>query len=1430
MTKFDKLAQEIKYKVNDDFKEVQLKAAKLNDERIFELYFLNQQIIKPSSMMEFLDCLNGNFKYKAKFEFEIVHAVYEKRDIYGYLDLIFRKFIGNPQLIHFLDAESIKISGNEVEIAISSEQMFIKASNQKDLINKAMRKFGYKNFEITIVQGEESDILEVEKQKLQEKINTSDYRSADNGAKKQQEERKYSYGFQYVEISDLPTCEVNKVATRGEVFSVEHKTTKTDLLITVIAITDYKDAIKIKIFSRTEKQKEDAQNYKPGMFIEVSGNLQLDAYSNELTINVNKIVVSSGAKIKRSDNETNKRIELSARTKMSTMDGILTPKELIQRAKEWGHKAIAIVDQDSVQAFPDFYHASKGSGVKPIYGASVNTISKSSGAINQPIMTQSIIDDSYVIFDLETTGLSPEYDEIIEFGATKIVDGKIVDSIQFFVKPEKPIPAIITEITNIKDEDVANAKSEKEAIADILKYVQGFATVAHNANFDITFLNTKLLKYGYQKLTDPWIDSMVVARITQPKSKRFRLETVASRYSVEYNSNVAHRADYDADVLARVWIKMLKDLKELNINTQGDLYEYGTSALDAKKFTKEVTILAKNQSGLKELFSYISSDLTDDFNGKPSIYFEDLSKRKDVLLGTGTLNSILVDRMLYGSKYQVKEEIAKYDYVEVQPLRNFAHFVNRGFDINHIKDMIKFVIEEAKRQDKIVVATGDVKYLDEADKIYHQVYIYAKGLGGVRHPLFKFKEKNPVYPTLSYLTTLEMKEEFSFLEDVNLIDEIVVKNTHKISMLIDSDIQVIKDELYTPEFGDSDNDLKNLVYANAHKIYGEKLPQIVEDRIKRELEPIIKYGFAVIYWMSHLLVSKSLKDGYLVGSRGSVGSSIVATFAEITEVNPLQPHYVCPKCTHSEWPKEALKLNSGYDLEPKDCVKCGTAYNREGQNIPFETFLGFNADKVPDIDLNFSGVYQPTIHNEVKRLFGEKHAFRAGTISTVAEKTAYGYVKNYFEENGVEKSSAFVDFVSKKVVGTKRTTGQHPGGIIIIPQKYDVEDFCPINFPANDPNSSWKTTHFDFHAIHDNVLKLDLLGHDDPTAIKYLEKLSGVNAKEDIPFSDPKIISLFSSPEALGIKPEDIGGETTGVMGIPEFGTKFVRGMLKKATVQSFGDLISISGLSHGTDVWANNAETLIKEKNLTLNDVISCRDNIMTDLMNMNLDPSKAFTIMEKVRKGKGLTPDEEQLLREHDVEEWYIESLKKIKYMFPKAHATAYVMMAWRIAWFKLYKPLAYYATYFTTRSDVFDVETILAGRSVIEETLKDFNARRFKYGSEKLSNKEVSLIPIYEIALEAMARGITISNIDLKKSQANDWIIDEETKTIYPPFTVVDGLGVNVAETIIQAREEMDFKSKEDVSKRTSINKTSLAKLEDLGVLDHLEDTNQLSFDLF
>ncbi|EIE41037.1 DNA polymerase III PolC [Mycoplasmopsis canis UF31] len=1234
--------------------------------------------------------------------------------------------------------------------------------------------------------------------------------------------RKYS-PIEIHELKDYDDAQDLPVTFSGKIYKNE-AIEKPNLKIYKYKITNEKDAISLTQFVFVDSEEKLLPVNSEVIVEGIYNPSNQSNYQNSKIVKVDKIIPTSFDKKEKIDEYPEKRVELNIKTNMNAMDGLLDPSAFVNIAKKFNHKALAIMDSVSCQSYPAFASAAKKAGIKPIYGVSFDVIDKGNMVFLTDFENQKISEASYVVFDLETTSLSPKIGDIIEFGASIIENGQIVDSVQFFIKPREKLSDFTINLTKITNEMVENGIEIEEALDRIFKILDNKVAVAHNANFDMHFLLQKFKDHNKKIPNTTFIDSLMISKMIFVDAKKHVLASFTKGFNIDYDPEVAHRADYDSDVLAKAFLKSIDKFAEYNILDFKSLSEYlpgGDQFL--KKIiahTNQVSVIAKNQSGLKELFKLVSLASTDRYFDGSKLFWDDLSKRENFLIGSGGIKGLLIDALLHSSDFEIDKIIDKFDYIEIPHPDAFIHKISTGdFTKKNIEFLLKDLIHRAKKKNKKVVVIGDVRFENVSDKIYYKSLVYAKGIGGASHFIFSYKNKEKLeIPDLSYKTTQEMLEQFSFLGDIDLIKEIVIENTNYIASQVEDKIQIIKDGLFTPEFDDSKNKLPELVYKTAKEKYGENLPEIIKERIEKELNPIIKYGFDVIYWISHILVKKSNDDGYLVGSRGSVGSSLVATLSGITEINPLNPHYICSSCKYFEM-VENPPTSSGFDLDDKKCPKCGELLGKDGHSIPFETFLGFNADKVPDIDLNFSGDYQPTIHAEVRKLFGEDKTFRAGTISAIQEKTAYGYLKASVEDYKWNYSPDFIDYVSSKMIDVKRTTGQHPGGIIIIPQNMDIEDFTPINFPANDENSDWKTTHFDYRAIHDNVLKLDLLGHVDPTAIRMLERLTGLDVKKDIPSKDEDVISLFSSPKALNITSKDIGGEPTGAYGIPEFGTDFVRRMLAVAKPQSFSDLIAISGLSHGTDVWTGNAEKLISEEGMKLSEVISCRDDIMRFLIKHGVPNLDSFNIMEKVRKGKGLTPDEEKLLQEYNVPEWSIRSMKLIKYMFPRAHATAYVLMAWRIAWFKLYKPLEYYATFFTTRLSEFDVE-ILASKQKVLAKLDELKNKKDKSVSEK------SLYTTLEIAREMYARGYGILNIDIEKSLESEWIIDYNKKSLIPPFTSIKGLGDSVAKKIIQSRNEEIFHTKEDFKRRSGINNTLYEEVNRLGILDELNEKDQMT----
>ncbi len=1221
----------------------------------------------------------------------------------------------------------------------------------------------------------------------------------------------------------------------GKVFDFNKiKLKKKDSFIYTFSVTDYTESILVKIFSNNQFNMDSLKN----KWVRFKGKLQYDNFLKEkiMFVSLNKnnenISLIPSKDIQIQDNEKNKRIELHIHTKMSTMDGIGNVKDYMEYAYKLGYKAIAITDLYNIQSFPDahniFMKEYKNKNFKLIYGSELGMINKNVNYVINP-KNNNLKKCKYVFFDIETTGLSVENDEIIEFGAVIFDENGNRKDEDFLIKTSKKLPNFIVELTGLTNNKLEKEGiSIKEAIFKILNIFKNAILVAHNATFDFDFLNSWLIKLGYEKLKNTIIDTLPLSRYIWPKMKNHRLETLAKKNQISYKKEEAHRADYDANVLANIYYKMLDILEGLKCNYDVDLLKLNSNEVYKKIIDKHITVLVKNKKGLSNLFELITKSHTKYFYTTPKIFKDELEKKREGLfIGSGCINSEIFELAFNKSEEQLLEAIKFYDYIEVFPPSLYVHLIQKEETTNElIMKNIKKIIKCAKKLNKIVIASGDVKYLKKEDKIFHDVYIHSKRIGNKRHPLYDFKKRIKQYPIFNFKTTKEMKDEFSFLKDEKLIDEIVIHNTNLINNQIEQ-VHPLKNKLYTPKIKNSSDNLKSLCYKNTIEKYGEELPKKIKERLIKELDSIIKHGFADIYWISHKLVNKSIIDGYLVGSRGSVGSSFVATMANITEVNPLEPHYICSKCKFCKFVDNKI-IKSGYDLQPKKCPNCNNLMYGEGHNIPFETFLGFKGDKVPDIDLNFSGEYQHIAHNFIKEMFGENHVYRAGTISTVAKKTAYGYVKAYFEEKNINDiSNVEIERIANGCEGSKRTTGQHPGGIIVIPKEYNVNDFTPVNFPADDESSSWKTTHFDFHAIHDNVLKLDVLGHVDPTALKILENMTKINPK-DIPVYDKKVLKLFSDNKVLNLNDNEMFNEKNGAIGLPEFGTQFVRKMLDETSPKSFSDLVQISGLSHGTDVWINNSQTLIKEKNIQLSDVIGCRDDIMTFLIRKGLEPLKSFKIMENVRKGKGLTKEEEKLMLENNIPKWYIESCKKIKYMFPKAHATAYVLMAWRVAWYKINYPHEYYATFFTTRTDVFDIKTIASGPKIIKEKIDELNELINK--KEKISQKDKDLIPIYEVALEMWLRGIEMTNIDIKlsKEKSFDVIKINNKKKIIPPFTAIDGLGLAVSSSIVKARNNRNnklFNSIEDFQKSTNITKTHLLFFKEIGALSELPDRDQI-----
>lgn len=1233
--------------------------------------------------------------------------------------------------------------------------------------------------------------------------------------------------------------------------------TNTTLMSFVLGDDD--DAIYIKQFVKTDKDRDLVASIHDGDLVQVRGKAKFDTFQKDVVVFADAInFIEKNKKEERLDKSKEKRIEFHVHTKMSNMDAVNDATEYVEQAIKWGHEAIAFTDHNGLYAYPEIYKATKGKDIKPIYGVELDFVDETNFSITTHTEKTILLKDAkYVVFDIETTGLSATRDKIIEIGAVKIESGAITERYQSFVNPGETLSHFTTELTDITDEMLENAPTIEEALPGFLKFIEGSILVAHNAMFDIGHIRENAKKQSLEFDDSLVIDTLNMARyFYNNELKRFNLKAVAKLFKVKQEQH--HRADDDAFVTSQIWLNMLNDLLQKGIKLYTDINE----AIDLKEAWKHImpyhiNILTQTQVGYKNLFRIISESLTTNFYGGPRALKSVLNKyREGILVGSGCANGNVFEAALNQGDQSLKQAISFYDYIEVQPPQAYKHLKDGlgplGGEI--IEAVIAKIVRFAKEQNKIIIASGDVHYLEKKDVLYREIYIRTPLVGGGIHTLSKYN----TMPEQYFLTTEEMLKSMAFLGK-ELAYEIVVKNTNLLNSMIEK-IQAFPKSLYSlPDEAFKDllgiesisDEVKRLVYDKMQYLYGNIPHQLVTERVTRELKNIIDNDFAPNYYISHLLVKKSLDEGYLVGSRGSVGSSLVATLLDITEVNPLKPHYRCPngdftafyltdeEIHHFGITKEQKEfqpflkgIQSGYDLPTKDCPICGKRLIKDGHDIPFETFLGFDGDKVPDIDLNFSGDYQAIAHNYVKELIGEDHTFRAGTISTVAERNAYGYVKGYLEDKNIQARSAQVERLAKKIEGVKRSTGQHPGGIVVVPKSKTIYDVTPIQFPADDVNSEWKTTHFDYHSFESNLLKLDILGHDDPTMIKFLMDYVFEHPTEfpferaqDIPLDDPKVYELFSGTEVIGVKSHEIMSEVASYA-IPEFGTPFTRQMLMDTKPKTFAGLVKISGLSHGTDVWIKNAQALVSGNTefgkIPFNDIIACRDDIMVQLSERGLQPLKAFDIMEFVRKGKPSKDratwlDYEQEMRKNNVPDWYIWSASQIKYMFPKAHATAYVIMAMRIAWFKVYKPLLFYSGFFSKRAVQFEYEVMIAGANAIRNKLTTLNE------GYNLKVKDENLIVTLGVALEMTKRGFSFLPIDINKSEATTFTMEE--KGLRMPFSAIDGLGESVAHDIIEKRKEKPFTSRDDVKERTRINKTVFEKLETFGAFKDLKSENNV-----
>lgn len=1214
--------------------------------------------------------------------------------------------------------------------------------------------------------------------------------------------------MQLVDIQD----EEKSVIVQGYVFDKEVRDLRSGRKLLILKITDYSSSIVVKKFSRDDGDEAQFDGLNEGDWIKVRGSVQEDNFMRDLVLNAYDINQVSVASRQDTAPEDEKRVELHLHTTMSTMDATNPISDYVKQAKKWGHKAIAITDHAGVQGFPEAFNAANKNEIKMIYGVEANLVDD-----GEPIGYNSdhrmLEGATYVIFDVETTGLSAIYDKVIELSAVKMQGKEVIDQFEEFIDPGFHLSDQTTDLTSITDDMVRGSKSEEEVFKLFRAFYGDAIIVGHNVTFDIGFMNAGYARHGMGPVENPIIDTLTLARFLYPTLKSYRLNTLAKKFNVALEHH--HRAVYDAESTGHLNYIFLKDAEDqYGIKYHDELNDH-MSDNDAYKHARpsHAILLAQTQAGLKNMFKVVSASNVDYFYRVPRVPRSLLEKYRDgLLVGSACDSGEVFTAMMQKGYEEAKAKAKFYDYLEIQPKPVYQPLIDSGLIQNrsNLEEILRNMVKLGQELEKPVVATGDVHYLNEEDAIYRHVLIHSQGGA---NPLNRQK-----LPDVHFRTTNEMLDDLAFLGDEQA-KAVVVTNTNKIADMID-DIHPLKDKLYTPKMDGAEDEIRERTMNTAHDLYGSELPEIVQHRLDRELKSIIGNGFSVIYLIAQRLVAKSTKDGYLVGSRGSVGSSLVATMTGITEINPLPPHYRCPNCRHSEFFTKG-EYSSGFDLPEKKCPDCGTVMVGDGHDIPFETFLGFTGNKVPDIDLNFSGDYQAIAHNYTKVLFGEGNVYRAGTIGTVADKTAYGYVKAYERDTEQNLRGAEIDRLAKGATGVKRTTGQHPAGIIVVPDYMDIFDFTPIQYPADDQSAAWQTTHFDFHSIHDNILKIDILGHDDPTMIRMLQDLSGIDPYT-IPMDDPGVMSLFSGTEALGVTPEQIQSKT-GTLGVPEFGTRFVRGMLEETHPKNYSDLLQISGLSHGTDVWLGNAEELIKNGTATIANVIGCRDNIMTDLIHWGMDSEIAFQIMEHVRKGRGIPDEWQAKMKEAEVPDWYIQSCLKIKYMFPRAHAAAYDLMALRVAYFKVYFPLVYYSAYFSVRAEDFDVVAMSRGKESVKSRMKEITDQGMD-----ASAKEKNLLTVLELANEMLERGFDFKMIDLEKSDANQWLI--EGNTLIAPFNAAPGLGLNVAKQIVAAREDKPFLSKEDLAKRGKVSKTLIDFMTENGVLEGLPDENQLSlFDM-
>jgi len=1426
--------------------------------KIWEFRFVFENILPFELFLALKKGLKEEFSKtgnQATFEIKTRHQDFTKELLQAYYQ---EAFSDGP-----CSSQGFRTMYQDFQVRFENDQLIIEASEAADTehfrknhlpnLSKQLELFGFPKLTCVLEKNEdltkeEQEAFHSENQMIVEAANEETLRAMEQleqMAPPPPVEDKTIFDFQAKKAAAKPkldkaeitpmievNTEENRLVFEGVVFDVEQKVTRTGRVLINFKMTDYTSSFSMQKWVKNEEEAQKFDMIKKNSWLRVRGNVEMNNFTRDLTMNVQDVQEVVHYERKDLMPEGERRVEFHAHTNMSTMDALPEVEELVAKAAKWGHKAVAITDHGNVQSFPHGYKAAKKAGIQLIYGMEANIVEDRVPIVYNEV-EMDLSEATYVVFDVETTGLSAIYNDLIQVAASKMYKGNIVAEFDEFINPGHPLSAFTTELTGITDDHVKNAKPLVQVLKEFQEFCKDTVLVAHNATFDVGFMNANYERHGLPKITQPVIDTLEFARNLYPEYKRHGLGPLTKRFGVALEHH--HMANYDAEATGRLLFIFIKEVAEKHGVT--DLARLNIDLISPDSYkkarVKHATIYVKNQVGLKNIFKLVSLSNTQYFEGVPRIPRTVLdAHREGLILGSACTEGEVFDAVV-SQGVDAAVEVAKYyDFIEVMPPAVYAPLIAKEQvkDMEELHTIIKSLIKVGERLGKPVLATGNVHYLEPEDEIYREIIVRSLGQGAmINRTIGHGEAAQPApLPKAHFRTTNEMLDEFAFLGE-DLARNIVIENTNALAEIFEP-VEVVKGDLYTPFIDKAEETVAELTYKKAFEIYGNPLPDIVDLRIEKELTSILGNGFAVIYLASQMLVHRSNERGYLVGSRGSVGSSFVATMIGITEVNPLSPHYVCGQCQYSEFITDG-SYGSGFDMPNKDCPNCGHKLSKNGQDIPFETFLGFDGDKVPDIDLNFSGEDQPSAHLDVRDIFGEEYAFRAGTVGTVAAKTAYGFVKGYERDYGKFYREAEVERLAQGAAGVKRTTGQHPGGIVVIPNYMDVYDFTPVQYPADDVTAEWQTTHFNFHDIDENVLKLDVLGHDDPTMIRKLQDLSGIDPN-DIPMDDPGVMDLFSGTDILGVTPEQIG-TSTGMLGIPEFGTNFVRGMVDETHPTTFAELLQLSGLSHGTDVWLGNAQDLIKAGIADLSTVIGCRDDIMVYLMHAGLDPKMAFTIMERVRKGMWLKISEEErngyieAMKANNVPEWYIESCGKIKYMFPKAHAAAYVMMALRVAYFKVHHPIYYYCAYFSIRAKAFDIKTMGAGLEAIKRKMQEIAEKR---KNNEASNVEIDLYTTLEIVNEMWERGFKFGKLDLYRSDATEFIIDGDT--LIPPFVAMDGLGENVAKQLVRARQEGEFLSKTELRKRGGLSSTLVEKMDEMGILGNMPEDNQLSLfdDLF